>query len=302
MKYFLGLCVAASLLLNTNATAGADAPPPPGTCEHCAEWNESVTPFRVYGDTYYVGVHGLASVLVGTSAGLILLDGDLAQSAPLIEANVRALGFQMNDIRLIANSHAHSDHAGGIFVLQRDSGAMVAASPSGAEALRLGHAVADDPQVGYTENTFPPVAGVQVVLDEETLRVGKVAITAHFTPGHTPGSTTWTWKSCEAGRCLDVVYADSLNAVSAPGFRFSGDQQHPDISAQFHNSILKVRQLPCDIILSVHPEQAGLWDKLAARQKGVRPDPFITPDGCKAYADGMMKRLEQRLGQEAAQK
>jgi metallo-beta-lactamase class B len=128
-----------------------------------------------------------------------LLDGGLPQSAPLIDASIRKLGFRTEDVRLIVNSHAHYDHCGGIAALQRTSGAIVTASASGARAIESGEPPADDPQYAFGKaNDFPPVKRVKVVADSETLRVGDLAITAHLTPGHTPGSTTWAWRSCEA--------------------------------------------------------------------------------------------------------
>ena len=271
-------------------------------CELCADWNQPVAPFRIYGNAYYVGVHGLASVLIATSRGLILIDGDLPQSAPPIEANVRSLGFKLRDVRFILNSHGHSDHAGGIAALQRDSGAQVVASPSSAEALRLGHAVPDDPQFGYVPGShFPPLrAPVRRVHDGEVLKLGDTAVTAHLTPGHTPGATTWTWRSCEGERCLDLVYADSLNAVAGPGFRFTGDRGHPDITPRLRASIDRVAALPCDIIISVHPEQGHLWEKLEARRHGVQPDPLIAPDGCRVYAEDARQKLEQQVTAERA--
>src|ERR1044071_7932221 len=236
----------------------------PKACEWCAGWNVAQDPFRVFGNTYYVGVAGLGAVLVTSDKGLVLLDGGLPQSAPLIDASIRKLGFRTEDIRLIVNSHAHYDHAGGIAALARSSGAVVAASASVARALESGGPPADDPQYafGREANSFPAVKRVKVVADGETLRVGKLGITAHLTPGHTPGSTTWTWRSCEGPRCLDIVYADSLNPVSAPGFRFTGDATHPDITATFRHSISAVGRLPCDILLAVHPDFAGMGEKL----------------------------------------
>ena len=163
-------------------------------------------------------------MLITSDQGHILVDGGLPQSAPLIDASIRALGFRTEDVRLIVNAHAHYDHAGGIAALQRASGARVAASAHGARVIAKGEPMPDDPQhaFGAAANRFPPVPSVRGVADGETLRVGPLAITARLTPGHTPGSTSWTWRSCEGERCLDVVYADSLTAVSAPGYRYSG--------------------------------------------------------------------------------
>jgi metallo-beta-lactamase class B len=139
--------------------------------------------------------------------------------------------------------------------MQRASGAEVAASASGAQALQRGLPTADDPQIGFGEKTnrFPAVAKVRVVADGEVLRVGELALTAHLTPGHTPGSTTWSWRSCEGAACKNIVYADSLNAVAAPGFRFTGDATHPSRVDAFRRSIATVATLPCDVFLTVHP-------------------------------------------------
>jgi metallo-beta-lactamase class B len=295
--------VLASLLVPVAASAAerktlkAD---PPKECEWCAGWNGAHDPFRVFGNTYYVGVAGLGAVLVTSDKGLILLDGGLPQSAPLIDANIRKLGFRTEEIRLIVNSHAHYDHAGGIAALQRSSGAVVAASASGARAIESGGPPADDPQYAFGKeaNSFPAVKRVKVVADGETLRVGKLAITAHLTPGHTPGSTTWTWRSCEGPRCLDIVYADSLNPVSAPGFRFTGDATRPDITATFRQSISAVARLPCDILLAVHPDFAGMEDKLRRRREQPGSEPFVDPAACRAYAAGFAKRLDERVVEE----
>ena len=286
-------------LISILVLAGAPrAPETPIVCDNCAAWNRPREPFKVVGNTYYVGVEGLSAVVIDTGKGLILLDGALPQSALLIEANLKTLGFRIRDVRLIVNSHAHDDHAGGIALLQRDSGAEVAASPSGAEALRLGCPTADDPQVGDCNKIgYGAVAKVKVVKDGEAVMVGDFGITPHFTPGHTPGSTTWTWKSCEGSTCYDVVYADSLNATSNEGFRFSGDATHPDISKSFAQSIDKVASLPCDVLLSVHPELSGTFGKQAKARTGQK-GPFVESGACRIYAESARKRLQDRLEKE----
>jgi metallo-beta-lactamase class B len=284
------------------AASGSSAmkPDPPKKCGQCDEWNAAQEPFRVFGNTYYVGVAGLSSVLVVSDKGLILLDGGLTQSAPRIDASIRKLGFRTEDVRLIVNSHAHFDHAGGIAALQRVSGARVAASASGARAILAGQPPADDPQHGFGPGGyFPSVKPVSVVADGETLRVGDVGITAHLTPGHTPGSTTWTWRSCEGARCVDVVYADSLNPVVAPGFRFTGDAAHPSIEAAFRRSIATVAGLPCDVFLAVHPGYSGLEEKLRRRQEQPGSEPFVDPSACRVYAADAAKRLDERVAEEA---
>jgi metallo-beta-lactamase class B len=256
-------------------------PDPPTLCSDCDAWNARKEPSRVFGNTYTVGTEGLGSILVTSPSGHILLDGGLPQSAPLIDEYIRKMGFRTEDVKVIVSSHAHYDHVGGIAALQRLSGAIVAASPAGATALERGLPTDDDPQFafGFAVNHFPAVKNVRVVKDGEVVRVGDVAITAHLTPGHTPGSTTWTWRSCEGTTCKNIVYADSLNAVSAPSFRFTGDAKSPSRIDAFRKSIATIRALPCDVLLTVHPA-------------------FAVGMTCHTYADAALKRLEQRIAEE----
>jgi metallo-beta-lactamase class B len=271
---------------------------PPHKCGDCDEWNKPREPFRIFGTSYFVGTDGLSAILIVGDAGHILLDGGLEQSAAVIDANIRKLGFKTEDVKLIVNSHGHYDHAGGIHALQRASGATVAASPSGASALQRGENTPDDPQFGFgkADNGFPPVKNVKVIKDGEVLRVGNVAITAVFTPGHTPGSTTWTWQSCEGARCLNMVYADSISAISAPGFKFTAK---PEVVNLFRRSITRLGELPCDIVVSTHPQATRLDAKLKLRaeRKGAGPDPFVD-QGCKALAATALKGLEARIAEE----
>lgn len=291
----------AALLLSLAFGAAAQEPGQPVRCQSCAEWNQPQAPFNIYGNTWYVGTAGLSALLVTSPQGHVLLDGALPQSAAQIEKNIAALGFRIQDVKLILNSHAHSDHAGGIPVLQRDSGAVVAASASSARALQTGTSVADDPQVEVQDPVhIAKVARVRVVADGETLEVGPLKLTAHLTPGHTPGSTTWTWRSCERGVCRDIVYADSLTAVSNDSFHFSGDAAHPDISASFKASIAKVAALPCDVVVSTHPGFTDVLKKHAARTRTVNP--FVGTGQCRAYADTAAKSLAERLERERKEK
>jgi metallo-beta-lactamase class B len=275
-------------------------PDPPHKCVDCDEWNRPYEPFRVFGNTYYVGAAGVSALLITGSAGSILLDGGLPQTAPLIDANIRKLGFKTEDVKLIVNSHAHYDHAGGIAALQRASGAAVAASPAGKRAIEQGGPTPDDPQYafGREANDFPAVKNVRAVADGETVRVGDLAITAHHTPGHTPGATTWTWRACDGPICYNVVYADSLNAVAAPGFRFTGGKGTPSLIEPFRKTIAKVAALPCDIIIGVHPSATDLDAKVKRRLERPTPDPFVNPNGCRAYAAGASSRLDARVAEE----
>lgn len=278
-------------------------PDPPSTCDSCDEWNQPREPFKVFGNTYYVGVAGLSAVLIASDAGLILVDGALPQSVPLIDAGIRKLGFKTEDIKLVLNGHTHYDHAGGLDALQRFTGARVATGAAGVRALEQGKPTRDDPQVAFDDNSFPPVSNVHGVADGEVLRVGNVAVTAHATPGHTPGGTTWSWRSCEGARCLDVVYADSISAVAAPGYRFTGDSTHPSIVDSFRRSITRMAELPCDIMIGAHPFVGDLDGKVKRRaEQPGGPNPFIDAGACRALAAGAMKGLDERIAEETGKK
>jgi len=290
--------------------AGGASPPPdtaPIACDSCEEWNQPRVPFRLFGNSWYVGVKGLSAVLIQTPAGSILIDGGLPQSAALIADNFHALGRRLKDVKWILISHAHYDHVGGVAALVRMSGARVAASPRAAIALRRGMVEDDDPQAGFGERMrFPPVGNVVELRDGASVRVGGTTVTIHHTPGHTPGGATWTWRSCEGNRCLNMVYADSLTPISAPGFRFSATAARV---RQFESSISTVRGLKCDILVAAHPTFTGLFEKQAAREKlkprkpgagGAEADPLVDPEACRRYADESSSKLDQRVREEIA--
>jgi metallo-beta-lactamase class B len=259
-------------------------------CERCEEWNEPIDPFRVHGNTWYVGTDGLSSILIESDDGLILIDGGLPQSAPLIVASIRALGFDPHEIRAILVSHPHFDHAGGVNALQRMTGADVFTGGAGVAQLTSGRLAAGDPQFveGAEQGGFPPVRNVNVVEDNAAVTVGSVAVRAVYTPGHTKGGVTWTWESCALGACYDVVYADSLTAVSAAGFSYAASGAAADLT----ESAGRVADLDCDILLSPHPFFFGMYDKLERIDEG---NPFINSLACTLYAESMLGWLEQRL-------
>ena len=301
--------ILATLTLTAPVAAQTQAPPPkppsmdtPFVCESCTAWNETQAPFKVHGNTYYVGPKGVSAVAIKTSAGIILLDGGLPQSAPKIEASLREVGLKIEDVKFILNSHAHYDHAGGIARLQHDSGATVVASASGAQAIQSGMPTPDDPQFGEdgSKGRFPSVTKVRAVKDGERIVLGDVTVTAHLTSGHTPGSTTWTWTSCEGNACVNVVYADSLNPVSLDGFRFTGDATHKSRVDLFRSSIARVEALPCDILLTVHSEGSSLLERVAKRSTQTTPDPLIDANACRTYAATAGKRLDDRVKSETA--
>ncbi len=288
-------CRVLLLLLPVTIAVAQDRP---SSCANCLAWNAPQQPFRIYGNAYYVGTHGLGSVLIASQAGHILIDGALPESAPRIVANIRSLGFRVEDIKLIVNSHAHFDHAGGIAELQKLSGARVAASMWTADAMEKGAVPRDDPQFGSIA-PIARIARVETFKDGETLRVGDAAVTAHLTPGHTPGGTSWTWRSCENGRCLNLVYADSLTPVSADGFLFTRRKEHPDAEDDFERSYAFLDRTPCDILITPHPEVSSLWQRLA--QRNSNPDALIDPAACRVLADKSRAQLKKRLAAERHQ-
>lgn len=281
--FLLPLALWTSLALAAGAQAPLPADQQPFKCTRCDDWNAAVEPHRLSENSWYVGTRGLASVLIVDDAGLILIDGGLPQSAARILENVRKAGFDPADIRWIVNSHAHYDHAGGIAALARITGARVAAGRDGVIALTREAYHPDDPQAGFGRGSrFPSVSSVRAVDDGDVITVGKTRVTAIASPGHAPGGMSWTWKSCQADQCRDVVYLDSLNAVSADEYRFV---DHADTLAALRSSIDRVSKLPCDVAMAAHPDQ-------------VPSTPGDSGTLCAAYAEEASERLEKRLARE----
>jgi metallo-beta-lactamase class B len=263
-----------------------------------ADWYAPQDPFRVYGNTYYVGTGGISAVLITSSAGHVLVDVGGPEAAPQVVAHIRKLGFRVEDIRYILNTHAHQDHAGAVADLQKLSGATVLASPASVRVLESGQPDRADAQ--YPNLTpMPPVARTRAVRDGETIHIGPLAVTAHFTPGHTKGGTSWTWQAEENGRTVNVVFADSLIALAAEGLRFSGNPLYPQAQADVERSFATVEALPCDVLVSAHPEAGGLWER-KAKQAALGDAAFIDANACRNYTVKARAALAQTLRAEAA--
>ena len=260
------------------------------------DWNTPQKPFALYGNTYYVGTHGLSAVLITSKEGHILIDGGSDKSAPQIVRSIRQLGFRVEDIRLILNSHAHFDHAGGIAELQRLSGADVVAGSAAVPVLRSGQADKGDPQFGNLQ-PMAPIARVRAARDGDVITLGPLAVTMHATPGHTRGGASWTWTATEQGKPARMVYADSLNAFAAKPFRYSGDPAYPTARVDLERSIATVAGLPCDVLVSAHPEGSDLWQRYARRAARGNAA-FIDNTACRTYADKARVRLATQLAQE----
>ena len=265
--------------------------------EPSARWLTPQAPVRVFGNTYLVGFGGLTVALIRTDAGLILIDGALPQAVPAVEANIRALGFNLRDIKFILSTEPHFDHAGGLAALARDTGAHVVASPAAARVLQ-GKPDPADPQAEWLE-PFPAVRNVWTMVNGERLKLGSTTVTARATPGHTAGSMSWTWQACEGRRCLDIVFASSLNPVAPDSYKFS-DPAHGSTVTSFRRTFSALRKLPCDILLTAHPDQSGGGDRYDRLQRQRAPNPYVDPGGCKDYADRHEQLLNARLARERA--
>ncbi|WP_372014287.1 subclass B3 metallo-beta-lactamase [Pseudoxanthomonas sp. 10H] len=291
------LALFAAVLAGATLPVGAATPAPAASadvpCAADAGWDDPSPPRHVHGDTWYVGTCGISALLVTSPQGHVLVDGVTVRSAGKVLDNIRAAGFDPADVRAIVFSHEHMDHAGGLAELQRATGAPVYARAPAVQALRTGHSDRSDPQQLVLE-PFPPVAEVRLLADDGVVEVGPLRLQAVATPGHTPGGTSWTWRSCQDGACLQVVYADSLTAISDDVWRY-GDAANAGYLAAFRLTLRKVAALPCDILITPHPSASDLWSRLGPGATA----PLAAPGACRAYADRGRARLEQRLADEA---
>lgn len=291
-----GLAALAALPWAASAQSELPAGPSKETflaaCEGKDGWDEPAPPVRIFGNVYHVGTCGITVLLVASGGGHVLLDTGTAAAAPLVAANIEALGFELGDVEWIVTSHEHFDHVGGLAELKRRTGAQLAASPVASRPLETGQPDWRDPQAGVLE----PIEGVpvdRVMRNGERLVLGTIELTMHTTPGHAPGSTSWTWRSCEGETCRNMAYADSVSAVSADEYRFSQQAVYVDA---FARSLGKIAALPCDILITPHPSASALHERLA----GTRP--LANPDACLEYALGGQAGLEARLAREDPKK
>ncbi len=256
MSSWRDFAVAAALgVMSVAALPGSAAARP-------AIWSQPQAPFRIVGDIYYVGSKGLAAYLLVSPQGDILLDGTLPENAPMIERNIAALGFRIRDIRILLNSHAHYDHAGGLTRLKADSGAVMMASDGDRWALEHGASRGDNTA---SIPGYPKVQVDQTVADGQTVRLGPLAMTALLTPGHTPGCTTWITEVAEQGRRLNVVFPSCFTVA---GNVLIGNQAYPRIAADYRSSFNRLGALKADVVLPAHPEFADLLRRQARAKAG----------------------------------
>ena len=252
-------------------------------------WNQPVEPFRIIGNIYYVGASDIAVFLIASPQGHILLDGGFVETVPQIRANIRKLGFKVEDVKYLLNSQAHFDHAAGLAELKRLTHAQfIASKEDGALIARGGKG---DFQFG-DKYQFPPVQPDRIIADGESVSLGQTVMTARVTPGHTKGCTTWTTQVEENGRRYDVVF---LCSTSAPGYKLVNNANYPNIVQDYRATFARLKTFPCDVFLGPHAQFFDLAEKRAALNRNPASNPFVNPQELRRYLARSEAEFENEL-------
>jgi metallo-beta-lactamase class B len=227
------------------------------------DWNAPFPAHKVIGNVYFVGSAELASFLITTPQGHILINSDFEATVPVIRASVEKLGFKFTDIKILLGSHAHGDHMEGDALVKELTGAQVVSMAEDVPALKA-------MKPGGKEHPID-----RIIHDGDTVRLGDATLTAHLTACHTHGATTWTMPATEGGQIYQVVFYSSLRSPTV---------LMPPVIDEFNHSFAVVRTLPCDVPLGDHPAEYGMAEKYAKLKPGA-PEPFIDPSGCRVEAD-----------------
>jgi metallo-beta-lactamase class B len=249
-----------------------------------AAWNQPVKPFRIVGNIYYVGAANVSSFFIKTPDGAILLDGGLPETAPVIEKSITELGFSIKDVKFLLNSHAHFDHCGGLAELKKLSGARMIASERDRPVLISGQGGAAP---------FPAVQVDRVIADQQTVQLGGVTLTAHITPGHTKGCTTWSMPVSDAGKTYQVVFYCSTTVVD----KLVNNSDYPAIVSDYMRSFAELRKIPCDVFLAPHAGFFKLDEKRRQLDAG-KLDAFIDPTEMQKYVDESEKSFRKQLAEQ----
>lgn len=281
-------CLTTTLLHAVLATAVAAGPANPVAAAAPEAWTRAVAPFRIAGETWYVGTEGITVLLVRGPQGAVLFDAGMPESLPALQRNLATLGVEPREIKLILTSHAHFDHVGALAALQAWTGARVLASADSAALLAAGGR--GDLHFG-DDLPYPPLAVDDTLVDGETVRWGARSFRLHLTPGHTPGSSSWSWTEPGEGGGTRMVYADSL---TAPGYRLLDHPRRPGLVDEFRASFATIRGLRCDVLVTPHPDASDLFERIdrsASGTTGAKPDGH----GCARYADRAERALEAQI-------
>jgi metallo-beta-lactamase class B len=257
------------------------------------DWTTPIAPFRIADNLYYVGSKDLASYLVVTPKGDILINSSLESSPPLIRKSVEQLGFHFNDIKILLISHAHDDHDAGSAEIKRLTGAKYMVMDGDVPVVESGGAK----DFNYPKDLYPAVKVDRVLHDGDEVRLGGAVLVAHKTPGHTRGCTTWTMRATVDGHLRDVVIVGSWNVN--PGFRLvdrpGQPASYPGIAADFQRTFVILKALPCDVFLGAHGAYFGMLAKLQKVQAGAGESVWIDPEGYRAAVAERQQAFEAEL-------
>ena len=256
-----------------------------------ASWSTSTEPFRIVDGIYYVGTEGLASYLIVTPQGHILIDGALRESVPQIEASVEKLGFALRDIKILLNSHAHYDHSGGLAQLKEDTGATLAAMEGDVSALEGGFYLGSET---VAEFQAPPVKVDRVLHDGDTVELGGTVLRAHLTPGHTRGCTSWGVTGREGGESYEVLVFCSASVAAN---RIAPPLQYEGIVADYRATFAKAKRMKVDVPLAPHPEFFGLLDKRDRNRSDPSRNAFIEPGRFALFIAASEAAFEKALAE-----
>ena len=259
--------------------------------------NRPVDPYKIAGNLYYVGSSGISSFLITTPAGHVVIDAGYETTVPIIEANIRKLGFKVEEVRYLLNTQAHYDHAGGFARLKKDTGAQLVVSGPDADVIERGGK--SDFSFG-DKYPFPPAKVDRRVKDGDTVTLGKLTLEAHVTPGHTKGCTSWRFEVIDNNRPYDVVDMCGLAVLDTT--RLVGNAAYPEIVADYERTFKALRDLSIDIFIGAHPayfDGAAKAARLKANSSGLNP--FVDPEGYWGYIDESEKAFRERLAREKKQ-
>ena len=261
-----------------------------------SDWTEPFPPHRVIGNVYYVGSRGLASYLITTPQGSILVNSSLDASVPLIRASIEKLGFKFSDVKILLISHAHWDHCAGSFQIKELTGAKYMVMDADVPEIEAGGK--GNFQYGNQPNSlYKPVKVDRVLHDGDEVKLGDVVMVAHLTPGHTKGCTTWTMKVRDGNKTYDVVIVGSPNVN--PGYKLVNNSLYPQIASDYEKMFRVLKSLPCDIFLGAHGNYYGMEKKYAQPASGGG-NPFIDPQGYKAYVEERERTFRAELAKQTA--
>ena len=259
-------------------------------------WTQPFPPFRIAGNLYYVGSADLASYLVATPKGLILINSNLTSSPALIRKSVEALGFHFSDIKILLISHAHSDHCAGSAEIIKQTRAKYFVMNGDVPVVESGGK--SDFAYGARKDMQYPAAHVDRVLnDGDTVQLGGTVLTAHLTAGHTRGTTTWALDESEGGRLLHVVIVGSPNVLDS--YKLVGNKEYPQIAQDFREQFAELHALPCDIFLGAHGVYFGLKEKYTRWKQG-NEDAFVDAAGYQRFVDEHEGAFEAALARQTA--